>query len=125
MQRSPLWVELYLGIWGALAIPLLFAGLVFLVPGFYGLTGGALLAIAIGILAYLWFLTRPDRRAWNAGVALHLLLFPICGFYVVQGPRGLAWPALVLNVYSLIVLVAYRRLWLDAVAEPRSREAAA
>ena len=124
MQKAPLLVELYLGIWGALAIPLLFAGLVFLVPGFYGVTGGALLAIALAILVYLWFLTQPDRRAWNAGVAVHLLLLPICGYYVMRGPAGLAWPALVLNAYSVIVLVAYRRRWTDA-AGTEPREAAA
>ena len=114
MQRAPLWVELYLGIWGALAIPFLFAGLVFLVPGFYWITGGALLAIAALDLLYLWFLIQPDRRAWNAGVAAHLLLLPLCGYYVLHGPRGLAWAALVLNALSAVVLLAYRRVWLDA-----------
>lgn len=117
MQRAPLWVELYLATWGALAIPFLFAALVFLAPGFYVVTGGVLLAVAFAVLVYLWLLTRPDRRAWMAGVALHLLLVPVSGYYVLHGPRGLAWPALVLNALSVIVLVAYRRVWTQATPQ--------
>ncbi|MBI4513128.1 MAG: hypothetical protein HY702_03370 [Gemmatimonadetes bacterium] len=112
MQRAPLLVELYLAVWGVLAIPIVFAALVFLVPGLYPLIGSALLAIVAVDLAYLWLLAKPDRRAWTFGVTIHLLLIPVSAYYVKAGPVGLALPALVLNVLSVLVLVAYRRVWL-------------
>lgn len=119
MQRAPLWVEVYLGVWGALAIPLLFAGVVFLVPGFYLFTSLALLGIVAIDLGYLWFLAKPDRRAWYFGVAVHLLLIPVSAYYVKAGPVGLAAPALVLNALSALVLLTHRRVWF----EERPREA--
>lgn len=112
MQRAPLLVELYFGVWGALAIPILFAGLVFLVPGLYPLIGSALLGIVAVDLAYLWLLAKPDRRAWTFGVSIHLLLIPVSAYYVKAGPVGLAFPALILNVLSVLVLLAYRQVWL-------------
>lgn len=121
MQRAPLLVELYLGVWGALAIPLIFAGVVFLVPGFYPLIGSAILGIVAVDIAYLWLLAKPDRRAWYFGVAMHLLLIPVSAYYVKAGPVGLALPALILNALSVLVLVAYRRVWFG----PPIQEAAA
>ncbi len=121
MQKAPLWVELYLAIWAALAIPLLFAGVVFLVPGFDVVVGVALLGITGIDLAYLWLLTRPYRRAWYFGVAAHLALIPVSAYFVQAGPRALAAPALALNALSLVVLLAYRRVWLaEASAEART-----
>ena len=114
MQRAPLPVELYLGAWAALAIPLGFAGLVFLVPGFYPVQGAVLLALAAGIVAYLWFLAKPEPRAWWIGLAGHLVAAGLAALHVTDGPAALAVPALALNALSLLVLLAYRRLWATA-----------
>ncbi|UCF18385.1 MAG: hypothetical protein JSU87_10555 [Gemmatimonadota bacterium] len=111
MQRSYPLVEIHYAIWAVLTVPLGFAGLFFLIPGLILEVGIPLLAIAALLLAYVGKLTQFKRRAWLLGLALHAIVLVAGVYYLPRWPQLLSVPLMAINVYSLVVLVVYRRLW--------------
>jgi hypothetical protein len=109
-QSNPL-VEIHFALWGVLSVPLGFAGMFFLIPGLLLVEGFTLQAIAGTILVYVAQLTRWKRMAWMFGLLLHAGLLVAAIFYVPRWPLLLGIPLAVLNLYSLIVLLVYRRMW--------------
>ncbi len=109
-QSNPL-VEIHFALWAVLTVPLGFAGMFFLFPGLLLVEGFTLEAIAGLILIYVAQLTRLKRPAWLFGVLLHAVLLLGAAYYVPRWPSLLGVPLAVLNLYSLIVLLLYRRLW--------------
>jgi hypothetical protein len=110
-------VEVHYAFWGVMTVPLGFAGLFFLVPGLLLVEGFILLAIAGVLLLYIVNLTRLRRVAWLVGLLLHLTAAIAAIYYVPRWPTLVGVPLLVVNLYSLIVLAMYRRLWTGAEAE--------
>ncbi len=106
-----------------LTVPIGFAGLFFLVPGLIFEIGIPLEIIAGLLIAYIWNLTQFRRGAWLFGVALHAALVAGAFFYIPLWPDLLAVPLALANLYSLLVLVAYRSLWTGARQQPAIRAA--
>jgi hypothetical protein len=111
MKQSYPLVEIHFALWAVLTVPLGFAGMFFLVPGLLLVEGFTLEAIAGIILFYIAQLTRLKRPAWLFGVLLHVVLLLGAAYYVPRWPLLLGVPLAALNLYSLIVLLLYRRLW--------------
>ena len=111
MKQSYPLVEIHFALWAVLTVPLGFAGMFFLIPGLMLVEGLTLEAIAGLILIYIAQLTRLKRPAWLFGVLLHAVLLLGAAYYVPRWPSLLGVPLAVLNLYSLIVLLLYRRLW--------------
>lgn len=111
ITRSYPLVEIHFALWGVLSVPLGFAGLFFAVPGLKFAIGVSLLAISGLLIFYVIGLTRWNRVVWILGVIAHALLLAGAIYYVPRWPALLAWPLAVANLYSLGVLLVYRRLW--------------
>lgn len=111
MRQSYPLVEIHYAFWGVMTVPIGFAGLFFLVPGLLLVEGIVLQAIAAALLLYVVNLTRLRRTAWLLGLLLHLAASIAAVYYVPRLPTLLGLPLLVTNLYSLTVLVVYRRLW--------------
>ncbi|HSG82778.1 MAG TPA: hypothetical protein VLC48_11030 [Gemmatimonadota bacterium] len=111
MKQSYPLVEIHYALWGVLTVPLGFAGVFFLLPGLMLVEGFTLQAIAGVILFYLANLTRLKRPAWLFGLLLHGALIVAAVYYLPRLPQLLGVPLLLLNAYSLIVLLIYRKLW--------------
>lgn len=116
MRQSYALVEIHFALWGVLTVPLGFAGVFFLVPGLMLVQGLSLQAIAGIILLYVAQLTRLKRTAWLLGLLLHAALLFGAAYYVPRWPLLLGVPLASLNLYSLVVLLWYRRLWSGADA---------
>jgi hypothetical protein len=63
------------------------------------------------LIVYIAKLTRLSRGAWFFGIALHALVLAGGAYYLPRWPLLLGVPLAAANLYSLIVLLAYRRLW--------------
>ena len=111
MNRSYAFVEIHFALWTVLSVPLGFAGTFFLVPGLILEWGVTLLAVSGLLVFYVSKLTRGTRAAWLLGLIGHGLLLLAAVYYVPHWPTLLSVPLALANLYSLIVLVAYRRLW--------------
>lgn len=122
MNRVPALVEIHYALWGVLSVPILFAGLFYLVPGLIVKEGVALLAVAGLLLLYVSRLTQFRRGAWLGGLIVHAALTFGAFFYIPRWPDLLAVPLALANLYSLGVLLTYRRLWLRAT-EPEVQPA--
>ncbi len=114
MQRSYPWVEIHYAVWAVLAVPLGFAGLFYLIPGLILEIGIPLLAVAALLLAYVGKLTQYNRAAWLLGLTLHAIILLAGVYYVPRWPLLLSLPLMLINVYSLAVLLVYRRLWTES-----------
>lgn len=114
MTRVPALVEVHYALWGVLAIPIGFAGLFYLVPGLLIKEGALLLAIAGFLLFYVSGLTRYRRSAWLMGLIVHAAFTFGAYLYIPRWPDLLAVPLALASLYSLIVLLLNRRLWLGA-----------
>lgn len=113
MNRSNPLVEIHFALWAVLSVPLGFAGLFFLVPGLMLVEGFILQAIAAMLIGYIANLTRLKRPAWLFGLLLHLALVIGAVYYLPRLPMLLGLPLLLANIYSLAVLVIYRRVWTE------------
>lgn len=111
MNRSYPLVEIHYALWAVLSVPLGFAGLFFLVPGLILEWGVALLLISGLLILYVSSLTRRKRAAWLIGLVAHAALAVAAVYYLPRWPVLLGAPLLVANLYSVVVLVAYRGLW--------------
>ena len=111
MNRSYAFVEIHFALWTVLSVPLGFAGTFFLVPGLILGWGVTLLAVSGLLVFYVSKLTRGTRAPWLLGLIGHGLLLLAAVYYVPRWPTLLSVPLALANLYSLIVLVAYRRLW--------------
>lgn len=111
MNRSYPLVEIHYALWAVLSVPLGFAGLFFLVPGLIFEWGVPLLLISGLLILYVSSLTRQKRAAWMIGLVVHAAVVVAAFYYVPRWPVLLGVPLLVANLYSLVVLVAYRALW--------------
>lgn len=111
IKRSYPLVEVHFALWAVLTVPLGFAGLFFLLPGLMLVEGFVLQAIAGMLLAYIWHLTQYRRGAWLFGLLLHAGLLVGAFYYIPLWPDLLAIPLALANLYSLLVLAIYRRLW--------------
>ena len=116
MSRSYPLVEIHYALWAVLTVPLGFAGMFFLVPGLIFEVGIPLQVIAAMLIVYIAKLTRGARAAWTFGLVLHAAHILGAIYYIPRLPGLLAWPLLLANVYSLIVLLVYRQLWTQALA---------
>lgn len=111
MERSYPLVEIHYAIWAVLSVPLGFAGLFFLVPGLIFEWGVPLLLISGLLILYVSSLTRKKRVAWLIGLVVHAMLALAALYYVPRWPTLLAVPLLLVNLYSLLVLLVHRGLW--------------
>jgi hypothetical protein len=111
MNRSYPLVEIHYALWAVLSVPLGFAGMFFLVPGLMLEWGVALLLISGLLILYVSSLTRQKRAAWIVGLVAHAAVAAAAIYYLPRWPLLLGAPLLVANLYSLVVLVAYRGLW--------------
>lgn len=114
MNRSYPLVEIHCALWAVLTVPIGFAGMFFLVPGLIFEIGVPLQVVAAILIVYIAKLTQGVRAAWLFGLLLHAVLMIGAVYYIPRLPALLGWPLLLANVYSLIVLLVYRRLWTGA-----------
>ncbi|UCC72486.1 MAG: hypothetical protein JSV86_19325 [Gemmatimonadota bacterium] len=114
MNRSYPLVEVHYALWAVLTVPIGFAGMFFLIPGLIFEIGVPLEIIAAILIVYIAKLTRGARRAWLFGLLLHALLVLGAVYYIPRLPALLGLPLMLVNLYSLIVLLVYRKLWVDA-----------
>jgi len=124
MNRSYPLVEIHFAFWTVLSVPLGFAGTFFLFPGLVLEWGVALLGLSGLLVFYVSKLTRGTRAAWLLGLIGHGLLLVAAVYYVPRWPALLGFPLALANLYSLIVLVVYRRLWSE-LADSALQEALA
>ena len=113
MNRSYPLVEIHYAFWAVLSVPLGFAGLFFVFPGLNFTIGVPLLAISGLLIYYIAHLTRMSRVAWLAGVAGHGALLLAAAYYVPRWPLLLGVPLAAANLYSVLVLLVRRRLWMS------------
>lgn len=123
MKRSYPLVEVHYALWAVLTVPIGFAGLFFILPGLDFQVGLPLEIIAAVLLVYVAKLTQGVRAAWLFGLLLHLAVAVAGVYYVPRWPGLLAGPLLAANVYSLFVLLVYRRLWTDPAEELEAQPA--
>ncbi len=114
MNRSYPLVEVHYALWAVLAVPIGFAGLFYILPGLIFEIGVPLEIIAAMLIVYIAKLTRRSRGAWLFGLALHALALAGAAYYVPRWPLLLGLPLAAVNLYSLVVLLAYRRLWSES-----------
>lgn len=114
MDRSHPLVEIHYALWAVLAVPLGFAGMFFVVPGLIFDVGLTLLAVSGLLIFYVAKLTQRARAAWLLGVIGHAALLVAAVYYVPRWPTLLGVPLALTNLYSLVVLLAYRRIWSGA-----------
>ncbi|KPK65406.1 MAG: hypothetical protein AMS21_04755 [Gemmatimonas sp. SG8_38_2] len=117
-------MEIHFAFWTVLSVPLGFAGTFFLFPGLVLEWGVALLGLSGLLVFYVSKLTRGTRAAWLLGLIGHGLLLVAAVYYVPRWPALLGFPLALANLYSLIVLVVYRRLWSE-LADSALQEALA
>jgi hypothetical protein len=110
MERTPAPVEIHYALWGVLAVPLGFAGTFFVIGLIWGWALG-LLATSGLCVVYVSKLSQGSRAAWMLGVLAHSVLLLAGAYYIPRWPSLLAWPLLLLNLYSLGVLIVYRARW--------------
>lgn len=110
MERTPAPVEIHYALWGVLSVPLGFAG-AFYVIGLMWVHALVLMAISMLCVVYVSKLSQGSRAAWLLGGLLHGALLAGAAYYVPRWPSLLAVPLALLNLYSLGVLLLYRRLW--------------
>ncbi len=122
MNRSYTLLEIHYALWAVLAVPIGFAGMFFLIPGLIFEIGIPLLVIAAILIVYVAKLTQGVRAAWLFGLAVHALLVIGAVYYIPRLPTILGLPLVIANLYSLIVLLVYRKLWTGA-PEPAARRA--
>jgi hypothetical protein len=115
MNRSNPLVEIHFAFWAVMTVPIGFAGMFFLVPGLMLGTGFTLQAIAMVLFFYVSRLTRFSRAAWLFGLVLHGGALAAAVYYVPRWPTLLGVPLALANLYSLVVLLAYHRLWTEPV----------
>ncbi len=123
MSRSNAWVEIHFALWAVLTVPLGFAGLFFLVPGLMLGIGLALEAVAGMLILYISRLTRYSRAAWLFGLLLHAGALAAAAYYVPRWATLIGVPLALANLYSLIVLLANRRLWTEPAARLEAQAA--
>lgn len=111
MNRSYPLIEIHFALWGALCVPFGFAAMFFMVPGLRFEFGIPLLAIAALLIVYVLMLTRGERTAWLLGLVGHGALLLGAVYYLPRWHFLLGVPLALANLYSLIVLLVYRRLW--------------
>lgn len=109
-RPSPL-IEIHNAIWTVVAIPMGFAGGVFVLPGLEVLPGLLLLAVSGALIVYIARLSRGDRLAWMAGLAAHTVLVLAAPLYIPRWPDLLAIPLAAASLYSAIVLLLHREAW--------------
>ena len=114
MNRVPVFVEVHYALWVVLAVPLGFAGTFYVFPGLLIKEGALLLATAGFLLFYVSRLTRFHRSAWLMGLVVHAAFAFGAFFYIPRWPDLLAVPLALASLYSLLVLLLNRRLWLGA-----------
>ncbi len=124
MDRSYPLVDVHFALWAVLSVPLGFAGMFFLVPGLILGWGVLLLSISNLLVFYVSKLVQGKRAAWLLGLIAHALLLMAALYYVPRWPPLLAVPLALANLYSLIVLLAYRKLWTEP-GDPALQEALA
>ena len=115
MKQSHALVEIHYALWVVLSLPLGLAGMFFFL-GLMLVEGFVLEAISATLYLYIARLTRMQRGAWLIGLLLHGALVLGAAYYVPRLPSLLGVPLAVLNLYSLIVLLVYRKLWSGAEA---------
>jgi hypothetical protein len=111
MNRSYPLVDIHYALWAVLAVPIGFAGMFFLVPGLILSWGFGLLALSGLLVTYVWKQVHGSRAAWLLGTLAHLALLIAAAYYVPRWPTLLGAPFALANLYSLIVLLAYRKVW--------------
>jgi hypothetical protein len=111
MKRSHPLVEIHFAFWAVMTVPLGFAGIFFLFPGLKLVEGFTLEAVAGLLLLYIIYLTRFKRAAWLSGLFLHAAVLAGAAYYLPRLPLALGLPLVLANLYSLLVLLAFRRLW--------------
>ncbi|MGD2154733.1 MAG: hypothetical protein PVG79_15800 [Gemmatimonadales bacterium] len=121
MNRSYPLVEIHFALWAVLTVPIGFAGMFFLVPGLIFEVGIPLQIVAATLIVYVAKLTHGARAAWLFGLVLHAALALGAVYYLPRLHALLGWPLLLANLYSLAVLLAYRRLWTKTLAVVGSR----
>jgi len=104
-------VEIHFALWGVLSVPFGFAAMFFMVPGLQFELGIPLLAIAGLLIAYVLKLTQGERAAWLLGLVGHGALLLGGVYYLPRWHILFGVPLALASLYSLIVLVVYRRLW--------------
>lgn len=111
MDTSQPLVEIHYALWAVLSLPLGFAGMFFVVPGLIFEVGLPLLGVSGLLILYVAKLTQGARAAWLLGVVGHAAALVASAYYVPRWPTLLGVPLALANLYSLIVLIAYRRVW--------------
>jgi hypothetical protein len=96
-----------------MSVPIGFAGMFFLLPGLIFEIGVPLQIIAGLLMVYVARLSRFGQGAWLFGLVLHAGVLAGALYYVPSWPTLLGVPLALANLYSLIVLVVYRRLWTE------------
>jgi hypothetical protein len=114
-DRSYPLVEVHYAFWGVLTVPIGFAGLFFLIPGLIFEWGVPLEIIAGILIVYVAKLAQRARAAWLFGLILHTLLLVGALYYIPRWPTLLGFPLALANLYSLLVLLVYRRLWTEQI----------
>lgn len=118
MQRTPALVEIHYALWGVLSVPFGFAG-VFFIIGLMFVEAMVLVALSALFVFYVSRLSQGARLAWALGAIAHAAIALAAFYYIPRWPAGLAVPLLLLNLYSLGVLLLYRNRW--AAASPGAR----
>lgn len=111
MKRTYPLVEIHFALWGVLSVPFGFAAVFFMLPGLRFELGIPLLAIAALLIAYVLKLTQGERAARLLGLVGHGALLVGAVYYLPRWHFLLGVPLALANLYSLIVLLVYRRLW--------------
>jgi hypothetical protein len=120
MNRSYALVEIHYAFWAVLTVPIGFAGMFFLIPGLIFEIGIPLEVIAAVLIVYIAKLTRGVRAAWLFGLILHGALLVGAVYYIPRLPALLGFPLGFANLYSLGVLLVYRKIWTDTPAAQRA-----